>query len=193
MSWLSTRRMCPLSSLSTRRMCRQLGECIPPSPQSTRTAKPSQIPVSLLPMIRGRRRENQQHIQSLCRSCQPGGCAVQPGECIPLPPQSSRTPKRHKSRLLASHDEWAPTIEPAAYPVPLSSLSTRRMWSTTGRVYCSATTKLEDHRNVTSPVCLHPMIRRRRRGNMQLIHSICQSEHPRLLPSSMYYPLHRVL
>jgi len=102
-------------------------------------------------------------------------------------------PKRHKSRLLASHDERATTIEPAAYPVPLSSLSTRRMCSTTGRVYCSATTKLEDHRNVTSPVCLHPMMRRRRRGNRQLIHSICQSEHPCLLPSSVYYPLHRVL
>jgi len=96
-------------------------------------------------------------------------------------------------RLLASQDTRATTREPAAYPVPLSLLSTRRMCSTTGRVYCSATTKLEDHRNVTSPICLHPMIRRRRRGNRQLIHSICQSEHPRLLPSSMYYPLHRVL
>jgi len=85
------------------------------------------------------------------------------------------------------------TIEPAAYPVPLSSLSTRRMCSTTGRVYCSATTKLKDYRNVTSPVCLHPMIRRRRRGNRRLIHSICQSEHPRLLPSSVYYPLHHIL
>ena len=141
-------------------------------------------------------------------------CAVYPGECIPLPPGSSRTPKHHKSRLLASHDTRATTREPAAYPVPLSSLSTwrmciynresvfhyhhkargppkrhksrliashdarvttrepaaypvplsslstRRMCSTTGRVYCSATTKVENHRNVTSPVCLHPMIRR---------------------------------
>jgi len=144
-------------------------------------------------MTCGRQRENQQRMQSLCRSCQPGGCLVQPEECIPPPPQSLRTPKRHKSHLLASHDKWATMIEPAAYPVPLSLLSTRRMCSTTGRVYCSATTRLEDHRNVTSPVCLHPMIRRRWRGNRQLIHSICQSEHPHLLPSSVYYPLHCVL
>ena len=102
-------------------------------------------------------------------------------------------PKRHKSHLLASHDERATTIESAAYPVPSSSLSTWRMCSTTGRVYCSATTKLEDHQNVTSPVCLHPMICRRRRGNRQLIHSVCQSEHPRLLRSSVYYPLHHIL
>ena len=96
-------------------------------------------------------RGNQQRIQSLCRSCQPGGCAVQPGVCIVPPPQSSRTLKRHKSRLLASHDKRATTIEPAAYPVPLSSLSTRRMCSTTGRVYSTTTTKLKDRRNVTSP------------------------------------------
>jgi len=59
-------------------------------------------------------------------------------------------PKRHKSRLLASHDEQATTIEPAAYPVPLSSLLTRRMCSTTGRVYSTFTTKRKDLQTVTS-------------------------------------------
>jgi hypothetical protein len=47
-------------------------------------------------------------------------------------------------RLLASHDTRATTREPAAYPVPLSSLSTRRVYST-------ATTKHKDPRNVTRP------------------------------------------
>jgi len=85
---------------------------------------------------------------------------------------------RHKSRLLASHDTWATIIELAAYPDPLSSLSTRRMCSTTGRVYSTATTKLKDSRNITSPVCLHPMIRGRRRYNSQRIQILCHCCQP---------------
>jgi len=87
-------------------------------------------------------------------------------------------PKRHKSRLLASHDERATTIEPAAYPVPLSSLSTRRVCSTTGRVYSTVTTKRKDPQTVTSPRLLASHDTRVMRGNQQRIQSLCRSCQP---------------
>jgi len=59
-------------------------------------------------------------------------------------------------RLLASHDTRATMREPAAYPVPLSLLSTRRMCSTTGRVYSTATTKLEDPKTSQVPSACIP-------------------------------------
>jgi len=128
-------------------------------------------------------------------------------------------PKRHKSCLLATQRMCCATgrvysnatttlkdpqnvtglvyLHPIIRGQSISSsfvtLSTQRMCSITGRVYSSATTKLIEPRNITSLICLHPMIRRQWRGNRQLIHSICQSEHPRLLHSSMCYWLHRVL
>jgi len=58
------------------------------------------------------------------------------------------------SHLHASNDMRVTTREIAAYPVPLSSLSTRKMCSTTGRVYSTTTTKLKDPQTVTSPCLL---------------------------------------
>jgi len=88
-------------------------------------------------------------------------------------------PKRHKSRLLASHDERTTMIEPAAYPVPLSSLSTRRVCSTIGRVYSTVTTKRKDPQTVTSPRLLASHDTRVTRGNQQRIQSLCRGCQPR--------------
>jgi len=111
-----------LSSLSTWRMCSITGRVY--STATTKLKDPRNVTslFCLHPMIRGRRQGNRQHIQSLCHHCQPGGCAVQPGEYIPPLPQSSRTPE-------TSGDVRAAAGEPAVYPVPLSSQSNRRMWS----------------------------------------------------------------
>jgi len=83
-------------------------------------------------------------------------------------------PKRHKSHLLASHDEQVTTIEPAAYPVPLSSLSTRRVCSTTWRVYSTIITKRKDPQTVTSPYLLASHDTRATRGNKQHIQNLCR-------------------
>ena len=91
-------------------------------------------------------------------------------------------PKRHKSCLLASHDERAMTIEPAAYPVPLSSLSTRRVCSTTRRVYSTVTTKRKDPKPSQVPVCLLPMIRMRREGTSSVSSPFVVAVNPEDMP-----------